>query len=86
MVVANRHVLASRAEIHAPNIVQGRLGGGPVGEHGRRRYMQKLHTILLTTGGHGKDLAVVVKLTVISGRLEVHDGLDWISFGTERSS
>lgn len=85
MVVTNRHVLASRAEIHAPDIVQRRLGGRPVGEHGRSRYMQKFHTIFLTTGAHGKDLAVVVKLAVIGRRLEVHDGLDWISLGTERS-
>ena len=83
MVVANRHVLASRTEVHAPHIVQGRLGGGPVGEHGGRRDVQKLHTALLSTGGHGKDLAVVVKLTIIGGRLEIHDGLNWISLGTE---
>ena len=47
--------------------------------------MQELHTILLPTGGHGKDLAIVVKLAVIGRRLKVHDGLDWISLGAERS-
>jgi len=73
LVVTNRHVFTAWAEVHAPNVIERRLGRGPIRKDSGSGNVQQFHAILFSPRRHGKDLAVVIELAVIRRCLKVHD-------------
>ena len=47
-VVTNSHVFTTWAEVHAPHVIERRLGRGPIGEDSGSGNVQQFHAILFS--------------------------------------
>merc|ERR1719148_667071 len=67
LIVPNGKVSATRTEIHAMNVTQGSLGGGPIGKNRPGGNVQELEGFLRMGGGHGENLGIATKAQGLNG-------------------
>ena len=75
--IAEREVMASRAEAEALHVVQGGPRGGPIAKHSPRGHMHHSELVLFDAAAHSEQRSIKIKIDLINERGEVGDSAAW---------